>query len=153
MVNEIAKLSNSEAELILKAPLLVCILIAGADDHIDKKEIRRAMEVTNEKQRKSKSKLTEYYQLIAEDFEDKLKVLIQSFPQKATERNPLITEELSRLNLILKKIDATLASDFYKSLREIAQKVAQSSGGLLGLKSVGQEEAKFITLPMIQEPI
>lgn len=152
MVNEFSKLNNPETELVLKAPLLVCILIAGADDHIDRKEIKKAIEVTQEKQRKSKSRLTEYYQLMAEDFEDKLKVLIQGFPQRATDRNPAIVEELSQLNAILKKIDPSLARDFYKSLREIAQKVAQSSGGLLGLKSVGEEEAKFITLPMIHEP-
>lgn len=153
MVNEFYKLNNQETELVLKAPLLVCILIAGADDQIERKEIKKAIAVTQEKQLKSKSRLTECYRLMAEDFEDKLKVLIQGFPPRATDRNPAIVKELSQLSAILKKIEPSLALEFYKSLREIAHKVAQSSGGLLGLNSIGAEEAKFITLPMIDEPI
>jgi hypothetical protein len=90
---------------------------------------------------------------MAEVFEDTLKVLIQGFPPSATDRNPAIVKELSQLSAILKKIDPSLAREFYKSLREIAHKVAQSSGGLLGLNSIGAEEAKFITLPMIDEPV
>ena len=151
MMKELEKLSPSESEQLLKAPLLVCILIAGADDDIDKKEIRRAIQLTQEKQLRSKSRLVEFYQLMAEDFEDKLKVLIQSFPPQADQRNPLISQELHELNLVLGKISRPLAVEFYKSLREIAQKIAESSGGLLGMKSVGEEEAKYVGLPMIDE--
>jgi hypothetical protein len=152
MTQELEKLPPPEAELMLKAPLLVCILIAGADDDIDRKEIRNAIKLTQEKQQRIKSNLTEFYQLMAEDFEDKLKVLIQSFPSKAAQRNPLITAELQRLNNILTKLRRPLAIEFYKSLLEIAQKTAASSGGLLGIKPVGEEEAKLVTLPMIDDP-
>ena len=146
------KLSQSEAELILKAPLLVCILIAGADDDIDRKEISRAIQLTQQKHYKVKSRLVAYYRLMAEDFEDKLKVLIQSYPAKAAQRNPLITVELQGLNSAFSKIDRTLSIDFYASLREIAQKVAESSGGILGLKSVGDKEAQYVKLPMLKDP-
>lgn len=152
MTQELEKLPSFEAELILKAPLLVCILIAGADDDIDRKEIRNAIKLTQEKQQRIRSSLTQFYQLVAEDFEDKLKVLIQSFPSRAAQRNPLITSELQKLNNVLKKLKTPLAIEFYKSLLEIAQKTASSSGGLLGIKSVGGEEAKLMTLPMINNP-
>ena len=89
---------------------------------------------------------------MAEDFEDKLKVLIQSFPPKAAQREPIIVDELTHLNQIFSKIDRQLASEFYQSLLEIARKTAESSGGLLGLKSVGEEEARFVNLPMIKNP-
>jgi hypothetical protein len=152
MMRELEKLLPSEADLMLKAPLLVCILIAGADDDIDRKEIKKAIQLTQEKQRRSKSKLVEFYQLMAEDFEDKLKVLTQSFPARATQRGPVIATELEGLNAILKKISKPLALEFYKSLLEIAQKIASSSGGLLGMKSVGSEEAKYVSLLMIKDP-
>jgi hypothetical protein len=152
MMKELEKLPPSEADLMLKAPLLVCILIAGADDDIDKKEIRRAIQLTQEKQTRGKSNLIDFYQLMAEDFEDKLKVLIQSFPGKAAQRNPLLTKELEGLNSILPKIKKPIAIEFYKSLREIAQKIAESSGGLLGMKKIGSEEAKLVGLAMIEEP-
>ncbi len=151
-MQELKKLSQIEAELILKAPLLVCILIAGADDDIDRKEISRAIQLTQQKQYKVKSKLVEYYRVMAEDFEDKLKVLIQSYPAKAAQRSPMITVELQGLNSTFSKIDRTLAIDFYTSLREIAQKVAESSGGILGLRSVGDKEALYVKLPMLQDP-
>jgi hypothetical protein len=152
MMRELEKLLPSEADLMLKAPLLVCILIAGADDDIDRKEIKKAIQLTQEKQRRSKSKLIEFYQLMAEDFEDKLKVLTQSFPARATQRGPAIATELEGLNAILQKISKPLALEFYKSLLEIAQKIASSSGGLLGMKSVGSEEAKYVSLSMIKDP-
>ena len=138
--------------MILKAHLLVCILIAGADDDIDRKEISRAIQLTQQKHYKVKSRLVAYYRLMAEDFEDKLKVLIQSYPAKAAQRNPLITVELQGLNSAFSKIDRTLSIDFYASLREIAQKVAESSGGILGLKSVGDKEAQYVKLPMLKDP-
>jgi hypothetical protein len=152
MMNQLAKLSASEADLLLKSPLLVCILIAGADNDIDRKEIQKAIDLTNKKQKRAGSSLLDFYKEVGEDFEDKLKVLIQSFPYEATQRTPLITLDLQGLNPILKKIDRNLAIDYYQSLREIALKTAESSGGLLGLKSVGQEEAKYVHLPMINDP-
>jgi hypothetical protein len=152
MMQELEKLPPSEADLMLKAPLLVCILIAGADDDIDKKEIKRAIQLTQEKQRRSKSNLIEFYQLMAEDFEDKLKVLVQSFPARAVQRGPAIAAELEGLNAVLQKINNSLAVEFYKSLLEIAQKIAESSGGLLGMKSIGSEEAKYVALAMIKNP-
>jgi hypothetical protein len=151
MINQLQKLPTPEAELILKAPLLICILIAGADNDIDKKEIRKAVQLTKAKRASEDSKLTGYYQLIAEDFEDKLKILMQSFPAKAEKRNPIIIDQLQGLNTILTKLNRAVAIEYYQSLREIAKETAESSGGLLGLNSVGEEESKFIDLPMINE--
>jgi hypothetical protein len=151
MINQLERLPASEAELILKAPLLVCILIAGADGDIDKKEIRRALDLARAKQEREGSKLTEFYQLLSQDFEDKLKILLQSFPAKAEKRNPIVGEQLKGLNAIFPKLNKSLALEFYNSLREIAKKTAESSGGLLGMNTIGEEESKLVDLPMINE--
>ena len=150
MVKELEKLSASEVEILMKAPLLVCILIAGADNEIDKKEIKGAIELA--KTAKSKANMSEFYQLVTEDFEDKLKIILQGLPIESTQRNPLLFEELSRLNFILPKINKAFALGYYKSLTYIAKKIAESSGGMLGMKSVGDEELKLIRLPMIKSP-
>ena len=152
MMRELDKLSPSEGDLMLKAPLLVCILIAGADDDIDRKEIKKALQMAQKNQGSGKSRLMEYYRIMAEDFEDKLKVLIQSYPPRAAQREPIIVDELTSLNNVFSKIDKELAFEFYQSLLEIAKKTAESSGGLLGLNSVGEEEARFVNLPMIKIP-
>lgn len=150
MIKELERLSTSEAEVLSMAPLFVCILIAGADNEIDNKEIKGAIELA--KKGKAKASISEFYRLIAQDFEDKLKITLQTLPFESTQRNPLLFEELSKLNSILPKIEKTFASDFYLSLRYIAKKIAESSGGLLGMKSVGEEEMKFLSLPMIKDP-
>lgn len=138
---------------MVKAPLLVCILIAGADDHIDRKEMRKAMELINLPHGKNKSSpLAGFYTLVVEDFEDKLKVVIQNYPVDTTKRNTLIISELEGLNSLLPKLSKPFAIAFYRSLKKLAVGIAESSGGLLGIQSVGEEEARFIDLAMITDP-
>ncbi len=152
MIPEFDRLSSQEMELMLKAPILVCILIAGADGDIDKNEIRGAIELAQRRQTRSKASLIEFYSLVGEDFEDKLKILIQAYPSSPAQRNPVLIEELSSLNEVLPRLDKSFASEFYKSVRDIARKIAEASGGLLGLNKIGEEESKYVDLPMIRDP-
>ena len=109
MIPEFDRLSNSEIELMLKAPFLVCILIAGADNNIDKKEIKKAIQLAEMKKGKATSRIIEFYKMVAEDFEDKLMVVMQSLPASADKRNPIISDELSQLNAILPRLDKSFA--------------------------------------------
>ena len=152
MIAEFEALSDSEVELMHKAPILVCILVAGADNNIDQPEMQLAINLARKKSKGIKSKLMEFYVTVAEDFEDKIKILIQSFPVKAEERNSLIMNELNRLNLVLPKLEKSFAVHFYESIKEIAKKIAESSGGILGIKSIGSEAARFFGLPKIKNP-
>jgi hypothetical protein len=151
MIKEFEKLSDQETELMLRAPFLVCILIAGADGTIDKKEIKEAITVT-QKNKKTIGILAGYFKELSEDFEDKLKITIQGYPYESTQRAPILIGELVELNKIFPKLDKTFAKSFYDTLLELAEKIASSSGGVLGIKSVGSEEAKYLQLPMIQKP-
>lgn len=149
MIKEFESLRDTEVELMLKAPVLVCILIAGADGTIDKKEIKEAIAQT---QKKNKSLLSGYLKEVSQDFEDKLKILIQSYPYESTQRNPILIEELGQLNLLWKKLDKSFSVQFFQMLKELAVKIAGSSGGLWGMKTVTNEEAKYLDLPMIKDP-
>ena len=152
MIPEFDNLSATETELMLKAPILACILIAGADGNIDRNEMQGAIELAQKKQKRAKANLLEFYRQLGEDFEDKLKILIQSYPAKALQRNPVLVDELSHLNTILPKLDPSFALAFYHSIKDIAQKTAEASGGLLGLNKIGEEESKYLGLPMIKDP-
>ena len=90
MIAEFDALSESEVELMHKAPILVCILVAGADNNIDQSEMQVAINLAKKKSKRSKSRLMEFYSTVAEDFEDKIKIVIQSFPVEAEQRNILI---------------------------------------------------------------
>jgi hypothetical protein len=150
MIKELESLKESEVELMLKAPVVLCILIAGADGTIDRKEIKEAINVTVKK--KDKTILDNYFKEVSQDFEDKLKILLQNYPYQSAQRNPILIQELSELNPILKKLDKSFAKPFYDMLKELAQKIAGSSGGLWGMMSVDSEEAKYIRLPMLDDP-
>lgn len=150
MISELRKLSEAEQEFFAKSPILVCILIAGADGTIDRREVNEAIEQA--KKRQAQIGISDFYKELGEDFEDKLKIVLRDYSPDPTQRNAQIAEELKRLNDILPKLDKDFSAKFYKSLREIALKIAQSSGGILGMKSVGKEEMQYVELPMLQEP-
>ena len=152
MISELKSLSSLEQELIFKAPILVCILIAGADGNIDRKEIRKAIEFAEKKTVKLNSAVSFVFIDIAQDFEDKLKILLQQYPFKSQERNPIIVNELSGLNSIWGKIDSAFASEFYNTLLSISNQIASSSGGIMGYNTVGSEEARYLNLDMISKP-
>lgn len=152
MLAELENLEDEELELILKVPILVSILIAGADNEIDKSEIRQAVNISKSKQARARKSLIDYYKEVGENFEDKLMVSIQSYPMDAQKRNPMIIEELEQLNNLLPKIDKQYAIEFYESIKDIAKKIAEASGGVLGYMAIGYEESKLIGLNMIKDP-
>ena len=152
MIPQFDRLSQDEQEFMYKAPILVAILIAGADGDIDRNEIREGITQAKKKQKLASLELMEFYREIGEDFEDKLKIVLQSYPMEAVQRNPLIEEELSRLNAVFPKLDKSFSAQYYQSICDLALKIAQSSGGLLGMKSVGAAEARYVKLPMINAP-
>lgn len=149
MIKQFDKLSDSEIELMLKAPVLVCILIAGADGEIDRKEIKEAIAQTR---KKNKATLEDYLREVSQDFEDKIKVLIQSYPRDSADRNPILVDELQKLNKVWSKMDRTFSRQVYSMLRELAEKIAASSGGIWGMNTVTEEEAKYLQLSMISNP-
>ena len=151
MIKEFRNLDRHESEFMFSVPMLVCILIAGADGDIDRKEIREAISVAS-KNKESSGILSDYFREVANDFEDKLKVLIQSYPYESTQRDPIITEDISRINRLWAKLDPEFSVNLYRMLLDLSEKIASSSGGWLGIKSVGSQEARYVKLPMIQDP-
>jgi hypothetical protein len=151
MIPEFGRLSDSEAELMLKSPLLVCILIAGADGHIDNKEINTALTISREHHR-VRSVLFRFFEDMSADFEDKLKILIQSYPVNAQQRTDAITQELGTLNLLWPKLPQEFSSAYYHMLRDLALRIATSSGGIWGMRKISPEEERLLKLPMLVEP-
>lgn len=153
MIIEFEELEQEETGLLLQAPLLVSILIAGADGNIDANELKEAVNLAKLKQTKARKDLIEYYKAVGTDFEDKLKFLINKLPLGNEERNKFIVKELTQLNDILPKLPPHFAKELYASLKDFAKKIAEASGGILGYMSVGYEESKYIELKMIKNPV
>jgi hypothetical protein len=89
---------------------------------------------------------------LSADFEDKLKILIQSYPVDAHQRTEAITQELARLNLLWPKVPAEFSRAYYGMLRDLALRIATSSGGIWGMRKISPEEERLLKLPMLVEP-
>jgi hypothetical protein len=152
MIAELSHLSKPEQEIVYKAPLLVSILIAGADGSIDRREIHEGFQLMVKKSRSGSSAVAALFKEISQDFEDKLKLLMQQYPYEHTRRNLLISEDIARLNEVMQKLDNRFAIELYKSLLLLAETVAKASGGFLGIKKIAEEEQRFISLPMLHNP-
>jgi hypothetical protein len=152
MTNHLAVLNHEEIETIRRAPILVAILIAGADKNIDRMEMREALRISRYKPLKARDLLVDFYKEIRTDFEFNIKEEIASLPREARKRNPVIIRELEKLNRILPKLDKKFAIQFYESMKDIAHRIAKSSGGILGYIAVGYEESRLLELKMIRNP-
>ncbi|MEJ2005312.1 MAG: hypothetical protein P8X57_10190, partial [Cyclobacteriaceae bacterium] len=96
--------------------------------------------------------LHEYYAVASEDFSEKLQEAIKDLPDDHDKRIAQLVNELEKLNDILPKLEREFAIDFYASAKDLAKKIAESSGGVLGYMTIGYEESKLIGLKMINDP-
>lgn len=151
MIPEFEPLREDEIDVLIKSPVYVAILIAGADGKIDKSERKEAIEVARHKQSRSREQLAEYYKTVGERFEDNFNALIDELPSGTEARIKAITTELRKLNFILKKIDKNFSIKLIASLKDLAKKIAEASGGVLGYLSISYEEARLMELKMIKE--
>ena len=85
---------------------------------------------------------------IDQAIDDALRIL----PANGNDRLVLLEKHISDLNNILPKLDSTYASQLYDSLISLAISVAQSEGGVFGVKRISQDEKKYIHLPMLHKP-
>ena len=152
MSKKFNSLKPEQKEVLLNAPVLVCILIAGADDDIDKQEIAKAIAVTRANSGAKRSHLYSFYNDVIQDFEHKLAGTIALLPDDLKGRNEVIEKELKKVNDVFEVVDKPFAIVLYNSLKELALKVAKASGGFLGMNSVSEEEARFLSLSMIADP-
>jgi hypothetical protein len=86
------------------------------------------------------------------DFEDKLKILIQSYTYNAAQRTETISQELANLNLLWPKLTPEFSAAYYAMLRDLALRIATSSGGIWGMRKISPEEERLLRLPMLVEP-
>lgn len=152
MIKEFENLREDEIDVLLKAPIYVAILIAGADGNIDKSERKEAIEVARSKQSRAREQLVEFYKKVSENFEIEFNRLMDELPKDHKEREKIISGELRKLNFIFPKIDKNFGVKLYASLKELAKKIAEASGGVLGYLSVSYEESKLMDLKMIKYP-
>lgn len=152
MQNALKNLNTEEIEELYLIPVWISILIAGADNKINKAEIKKAIKTSREKQRKENQLIIDYYKEVAAKFEVNLKGYIALMPEDHGQMMTFLVNKLSMVNSFLSKLEKEFAVQLYLSFRDFATKVARASGGLFGLLSVSYAESKYIDLKMIADP-
>lgn len=152
MIEEFKNLTPEEVNVLYDAPVWVTILIAGADNDIEKKEINEALSLARLKQKRARQALIEYYKQVYKAFEANLNGYLLFLPKDVNERTQILTQNLEKLNKILPKLEKSFAIQYFQSLKDLAEKVAHASGGIMGFLTLGYEEAKLIQLKMIKDP-
>lgn len=152
MSSVLNNLTEEEKEELYLVPVWVSILIAGADNKIDRTEIKKAIKIAKEKQEKESTLLVDYYRKVAKKFEVNLKGYITLMPNNEDQRIRFLLEKLERVNYFFSKLEKDIAYQLYLSFRDFANKVAHASGGIFGLLSVSYAESKYIDLKMIADP-
>lgn len=152
MIPEFDQLTAEEVSVMTKAPVWVSLLIAGADKKIDGKELDKAVAISKMKQSRAREALLEYYQHIGPGFEKELRTTAANLSANNKEDSfKEIETQLARLNEVLPKVDESFARALVASLKDIARKIAEASGGIFGYGSIGYEESKLVNLPMIKD--
>ena len=151
MIPEFDQLTEEEVAVLAKAPVWVSLLIAGADNKIDGKELDKAVAISKMKQSRAREALLDYYQQIGPGFEKELRSTAANL-ESSNKEDCLkeIETQLSKLNDILPKVEEGFARALIASLKDIARKIAEASGGIFGYGSIGYEESKVVGLPMIK---
>ncbi len=152
MIQQFKNLSEEEKTALLDAPALIAILIAGADNNIDEKEVNFSEKIAHYRAGNNESNLQGYYSEVDKFISDAIAQQINTLPKELIDRQHIITEELSKLNEIFPKLDKGFATDLYKSFLTFAKSVAQSSGGVWGYASITPEEERLLGLSMIKDP-
>lgn len=152
MIHAFENLTPEESKIMINAPALVTILIAAADNNIDKKEKEWAIKLAKFRSFSSHPLLLEYYTEVNKEFEKTLNGLIESLPEEHFQRNKQISTDLEKLNNIFPKLHNKFAIKFYESLLGFAKQVAESSGGILRFSTISEAEKKWIDLKMVQDP-
>lgn len=152
MLYQLRNLNDSEKNVMVNAPVWVTLLIACADNDLNKDEIKKAQEIINTRSFTENSDVRELYKELNEDFDHLVQIEINNLPLNGEERIAQLVENLKQLNAIYPKLEHAYAAQFHKSLTKLATLVAQADGGFFGIGSISYKEAEYLKLPMIQQP-
>ena len=149
MDQDLNKLTPAELTQLKDAYAYITVLIAGADGKIDPNELSWAEKITQIRTFAGDERLKDFHTEVNEALSGRIKALIAELPSDVKSRNAIISEKLSLLNPILSSLDPSLGYYLYKGFVSFAERIAKSSGGFLSFFSIGPEEKKWVSLPML----
>src|SRR5690554_423948 len=114
------KLDREEEQLLFDSIPLITILIAGSDGKIRDKELQESENITKIRSYTTPDALGEFYARVGENFNERLAELISELPDETQERQIELSQRLSSLTDILKKVDMDFGDVYYVSIKSFA---------------------------------
>lgn len=152
MKSKIDHLDPHEKQLVHDAPILIAVLIAGADGDFDRSEIKKAVKIIHIKTYSEGKDIRGVYKDIDAHSAEMIDELIHSLPDQAHERTKILKEKLSGFNQIFPKLDGQFAADLYTSLRELAYYISHENDAGVGLRYNNSQEKHLVHLEFITRP-
>lgn len=149
MIHQLNQLDQGEKDLLLDMIPMITILIGGADGQLDSDEVNESERITKVRAYVNSDKLSDYYNMVGERFNSRLRELINELPRDTDSRTAELSEEIAKISPVLSKMRDDQAELFLKSWRTFAKHVAKSSGGFLSYLTESAEELALVDLPMI----
>ena len=149
MLEGFQHLTGAEIEALVQAPVLITILVGGADGELDRQERIWTERLLYARTYSKPNLINEYYRVVATGFSEKIEKSLAALPAETEERNMQIAEKLAALNPVLAKLEMHLAASLYKSFVSLAQETAKASGGFLRIGAISAAEHQWVKLPML----
>lgn len=145
------ELNSEELNVIKSIPALITILVGSSDGNLDEKEIHMGKVSTEYRKHNGEPLVQDYFEWVSEDFSSIFEQEWNRYKELSSEtRTQQVSDEISKVNNILHKIDKKYAHALVVSWRGLSRAVANASGGILGRLTVSAEELETMGLDMIE---
>lgn len=101
---EYKNLSPGEKEQLLKFPAYISLLAAAAENGLDRQEKQAVVKLTHIRTYFCDPLIADYYKEVDREFDKTITALNNELPKTAEERRLVITRELRKMDIILKKL-------------------------------------------------
>ena len=146
---EYSQLERDDHSLLVDALPLITLLISAADGFVDEDEVEDAKHVAEVRTFRHNDILNQFYVDAGKYYIERLDAYYRDMNRTDLDRVAFISEELSKLNPVLAKLNPSFSHLLYRDLLSFAKHVARSSGGVLSMGSISPEEEALMSLPMI----
>jgi hypothetical protein len=125
------ELDEKEKEQLLKFPAYISLLASTTEGGIDKQEMKAVVKLTHVKTFSCDPMLSDFYKEAAQVFEKTITTLDNELPHNKQERALAITQELDKLEPLLKKLDPLYASVLRQSMETYKDYISKAHRNIL----------------------
>jgi len=131
MITQFEKLSPREKELLLNAPVLVSIMAASFNNHINKRSAADAVKLAHLRTFTAVPVLQPYYKEVDKHFQENFELAIDRFVHDDVVNMAAVRLEMENVKEVIEKLDADFAGTLRLSLAKYAKHVKRAEHAVL----------------------